>query len=215
MRPEQVERWITEVRFRSYFDAREGDHDRAVALYNWNAEISAAFLEVLYHVEVLLRNAIDQQFPRAPAADAMVSICQPDVWLTDPALLEAASRERVNDAIARIITGSDKRPTRDRVVAALPFGFWRALFIGRYEELWRSHLRHAFPNGNGRRKQVNELLARILPFRNRVAHHEAIFALDLAKQHENLLALTALTDEEARGYVAALSRVPKLLAEEP
>ena len=134
-----------------------------------------------------------------------MSICQPDVWLTNPDLLEPASRERVNDAIARITTTTDKRPTRDRVVAALPFGFWRALFTGRYEELWRSNLRHAFPNGNGKRREVNDLLARILPFRNRVAHHEAIFALGLEKQHQNLLTLTGLIDAEAREYVAALS----------
>ena len=64
MRPEQVNRWLTEGRFRAFLDARFGDHDRAVALYNWNAEVSAAFLEVLHHVEVLLRNAIDQSVPK-------------------------------------------------------------------------------------------------------------------------------------------------------
>jgi len=71
MRPDQVARWLGGPRFRAYLEVTAGEHARAVALYNWNAEISAAFLEVIYHLEVLMRNAIDRQFPATdPAAAA-------------------------------------------------------------------------------------------------------------------------------------------------
>jgi hypothetical protein len=213
VRPDQVTAWISDARFHAFLEASGRDHDRAVALYNWNAEVSAAFLEVLYHLEILLRNAIDHQFP-ATASDASLSICVADVWLCDPDLITDESRERVNEAIQRL-TIEDRPATRGRVIASLSFGFWRALFGGRYEDLWRSHLRGAFPNGNGRRRQVNSLVSSIGRFRNRVAHHEAIFSLDLKKKHGEQLELARLIDDEAGLYITALSRVDKLLRERP
>lgn len=63
MKPEQSVEWLSKPRFQNFLDAVEGDHESAVALYVWNAEISAAVLGVLHHLEVLLRNAIDRQFP--------------------------------------------------------------------------------------------------------------------------------------------------------
>lgn len=213
MRPDQVTAWISDARFHAFLEAAEGNHDRAIALYNWNAEVSAAFLEVLYHLEILLRNAIDRQFPSGPA-DASLSICRAVVWLCDSALLTDESRERVNEAIQRLTL--ERRPaTRGRVIASLSFGFWRALFTGRYEELWRSHLRGAFPNGNGRRRQISELVSSIGTFRNRVAHHEAIFSLDLDKRHREQLQLAEHIDTEAGTYITALSRVEKLLLGRP
>ena len=213
MRPEQVGSWLGDARFLAYAQACNGNHDRAVSLYNWNAEVSAAFLEILHHLEVLFRNAIDRRFPAAEA-DGRLSICVHDVWLCDPEILTEESRSKVNDGIARL-TQEGKRPTRGHVIASLTFGFWGALFSGRYEELWRTTLAGAFPNGNGRRRQVNELATVIQRFRNRVAHHEAIFSLDLRKIFEQHLQLVGIIDAEARAYIRGLSRVEKLLLEKP
>lgn len=38
----------------------EGDRARALALYEWNTEVSSAFLHDLAHLEVGLRNAYDR-----------------------------------------------------------------------------------------------------------------------------------------------------------
>lgn len=213
MRPDQAADWISESRFRAYLQARDGDHERAVALYNWNAAVSAAFLEVIYHLEVLLRNAIDRQFPPT-APSASLSIPVPDVWLCDPATLTDEGRERVNDAIKRL-QREGRRPTRSRVVSSLTFGFWQALFSGLYEDLWRARLSLAFPNGNGKRRQIANLAGPILHFRNRVAHHESIFSSDLTGQHRRILRLAGIIDREAEAYIADLSRVEHLLTEKP
>lgn len=185
----------------------------AVALYEWNAQVSAAFLEILCHVEVLLRNAIDRQFP-ATDAQAPLSIVDSRAWLCDPMILTAGSRERVNEAIARL-QRERKRPTRDRVIASLSFGFWQTLFSGTYEELWRRRLWGAFPHGSGRRREVANVTGPILHFRNRVAHHEPIFFSNLERHHSRILELARLIDEEAKRYIASLSRVEQLLRERP
>src|SRR4051794_19416028 len=103
-------------------DARGSRYADAVALYEWNVRVSAAFLEILCHLEVLLRNAIDEQFPATERHTAL-SISDPGVWLCDPATLTIESREKVIDAIGRL-QRERKRPTRDRVIASLSFGFW-------------------------------------------------------------------------------------------
>lgn len=213
MRPDQVRAWLTEERFQAFEEAVEGSHERAVALYNWNAEVSAAFMEVLYHLEVLLRNAVDRQFP-ATAQEKTLSIVWSDVWLCSPVVLSVETRERVNEAICRL-ERRGKTPTRGRVIASLSLGFWAALFGKTYEHLWRSNLAGAFPNGTGKRNEVSGLVAPLLHFRNRIAHHEAIFSDDLTKQYGRHVELARLIDPEAASYISTLSRVEKLLLEKP
>ena len=175
--------------------------------------MSAAFLGTLHHVEVLLRNAIDRQFPGSER-DQLLSVCRPDVWLTDPGVLEDLGREKVNEAIGRLV-GEKRRPTRPRVIASLTLGFWCALFAGRYEELWRSVLVNAFPDGNGRRNQVRKALTRILQLRNQIAHHEAIFGRNLGKDYETVLELSSWIDPEAHRYFRRISQIEGLLELQP
>ncbi|HEU5106527.1 MAG TPA: hypothetical protein VFU11_11885 [Solirubrobacterales bacterium] len=211
--PEQITAWIGGPRFQRYLDARDGKLEPALALYLWNAKVSAAFLEILGHLEVLLRNAIDIQFASTDRRSPL-SIVRTDVWLCDPVILTPESREKVNEAIMRL-QSERKRPTRDRVVASLSFGFWQALFSGIYEGLWRATLFQAFPHGSGKRREIANLAGSILHFRNRIAHHEAIFFSDLRNRHVEILRLARAIDPEAARYIAGLSRIKDLLGEMP
>lgn len=213
LRPEQIAPWVGEQRFQRYLDARDGQYERAVALYIWNARISAAFLEVLCHLEVLFRNTIDQQFSSS-LPGASLSIVDSKVWLCDSTILTPESREKVNEAIARLQT-ERKQPTRGRVIASLSFGFWQALFSNVYEDLWRSTLFKGFPNGDGTRREIASLAASILHFRNRIAHHEAIFFSDLSMRHEQILRLAGAIDDDAARYIQGVSSVEALLSGRP
>jgi hypothetical protein len=209
MNPSQASTWITEPRFAPYLRSAGGDHELALALYIWNAQISAATLETLHHVEVLLRNTVDAQFQPVDHASAPQT-----TWLQDANLLTAKSRERVNDTIKRI-AAEHKTPTRGRVVAGLPFGFWRALFDRKYESLWVTHLHQAFPNGSGERRQVSKTLAQLVPFRNRLAHHETIVSKSIESYHAEMLRLAEMMDTEARAWIEDISRVEAVLAQRP
>jgi hypothetical protein len=213
LQPEQVTKWLGRPRFQRYLDAKDGCHADAVALYEWNGKISAAFLEILGHVEVLLRNAIDGEFPETDR-HVPLSVLDASVWLCDPGTLTVESRQQVDEAISRLHR-ERKLPTRDRVIASLSFGFWHGLFSGKYEELWRSTIFRAFPNGNGSRREIANLVGPILHFRNRVAHHEAIFFSNLERQHARILRLAHVIDLEAERYIARQSRVEELLREKP
>jgi hypothetical protein len=196
-------------RFAPYLEEAGGDHDAAAALYVWNARVSAAMFETLHHVEVLLRNAVDARFVPVDAGAA-----PKDTWLEDATILNDAARQRVYDTIKRI-SRERKAPTRGRVVAGLSFGFWRALFDKKYDRLWVSHLHHAFPAGSGERAEVARLMSNLVPFRNRLAHHETIIRRPIIRHYEEMLRLAALVDPEARDWIAAVSRVNDVLSDRP
>jgi hypothetical protein len=209
MHSSQVATWVTPARFAPYLDEAARDHDAAVALYVWNARISAAVFETLHHVEVLLRNAVDARFaPVDPGASPRKT------WLEDPAILNEASRKRVRETIGRI-SREQKTPTRGRVVAGLSFGFWRALFDKKNSQLWVSHLHRAFPSGTGDRAEVAALMSSLVPFRNRLAHHETIMRRPILGHYEEMLTLAGLIDPAASAWIRSVSRVEQLLAERP
>jgi hypothetical protein len=209
VQPSQAARWITDARFTPYLAHAGGDHAVAAAMYVWNARVSAAVFETLHHVEVLLRNAIDQQFiPVDPSASAATT------WLTDPAILNEVSRRRVTETIERV-KREGKSPTRGRVVAGLSFAFWRALFDRKYDRLWVAKLHRAFPAGSGQRTEVAKLVSNLVPFRNRLAHHETIFRRPVATHYEEILTLAGMIDPEARAWIESVSRVGRVLGEQP
>ena len=206
---QEIERWITPPRFRAFHEEMGGDTAGAMALYDWNVCVSAVFFEAISYTEVLLRNAMDAQFsPLRHDEPARES------WLCDAEVLRPKSLERVLEAVSKI-EQEGKLPTRARVVANLSFGFWRALLDKQYKELWIGRFRHAFPNGSGDRKQVASLMARLNPFRNRLAHHEAIIDADIESRHDDLIELTRLIDASAATWVETRSQVPEVLAWRP
>lgn len=209
MQPSQASRWITDARFAPYLAYAAGDHAVAVALYVWNARISAAAFETLHHVEVLLRNTVDERFAPVDASASATA-----TWLTDPMILNESSRRRVAETIERV-KREGKAPTRGRVVAGLSFAFWRALFDRKYDWLWVARLHRAFPAGSGQRTEVAKLMSNLVPFRNRLAHHETIFRRPIGSHYEEMLALAGLIDPEARAWIESVSRVERVLGERP
>jgi hypothetical protein len=209
MNTAKVARWITSARFEPYLTETRGDHAAAVALYVWNTRISAAAFETLHHVEVLVRNSVDAQFvPVDPSA------VPEETWLNDPSLLVAPARDRVRATIDRVVRDG-KLPTRGRVVAGLSFGFWRALFDKKYQQLWNTHLHRAFPAGSGDRSEVAALMSNLVPFRNRLAHHETIVRRPIAQHYAEMLTLAGLVDADAQAWIESVSRVESVLRDRP
>lgn len=208
MKPPQASNWITDPRFAPYLSEAGGDYQRAVALYVWNTRMSVAMFEVVAHTEVLLRNVIDAQFLPVKHADHYAK-----TWLTSQ-VLTATSRARVEESAQRIVR-QGAAPTRARVAANLSFGFWRALFDSHYHPLWMSHLHKAFPYGTGNRHQVAGLTSRLLPFRNRIAHHETIISRPIKDRYEDLLELARIIDPDAQAWIESVTRVPEMLNERP
>jgi len=107
---------LSEPRMTPYLRiARDSQRD-ALTLYEWSARTSAAAFEVVGHLEVLLRNALDRQL-RDHFREDKCGI----PWF----LLPTPGGEHVSDAVAAV--RERLRPlgkeSRHQIVAGLTFGF--------------------------------------------------------------------------------------------
>jgi hypothetical protein len=160
----------------------------------------------MHHVEVVFRQRLHLELSRT---------YMPGPWYHEDGLLGERGVADVTEAERRIAQrGEDSTP--GRVVAALPFGFWNALFGREYENLWRSCLHHCFrPHGPKLRKDVVTITERVRLFRNRVAHHERLFHQNLLARHDDLLKLAMWLDPEIRDWVLEESRVREVIDARP
>ena len=158
-------------------------------------------------VEVALRNRIH----------AVMHEAYHETWFQDPAIvLKARQVEQVAMAIADIeFNGKDVTP--GRIVAALTFSFWTAMFGPDYETLWQKtvHKIARRPDGKGlRRKDFSGPLHPVRTIRNRIAHHEPILNWNLRKHYGNIVAMTEWLSPPAAAWCRAHCRFEKVYPQE-
>lgn len=207
-----LEATLTSERLAPYRRAVGGSLDDALALYEWNAAVGAAFFEELGHLEVFLRNTLHAQL-----AARHIRLGLPGEWFDDPAHM-LDQRRHTDIATARANLARDRKTeTPGRVVAELSFGFWRFLLDRRYQTtLWAPALRLAFPHLQPqRRADVYDPVYRLHRLRNRIAHQEPIHHQDLPGHHHDLHRVAAYLDPDLRDWLAERDRVTPLLAGRP
>jgi hypothetical protein len=181
---EDLEFALSLERFGRYLAWAEGDRERAIELYTLNTRISESLYTPLQSLEVASRNRIHVVMTEALGGEA---------WFRQAGVL---LNERQPEQLAKAIEdlkAVNKTPTLGRIVAALSFGFWTAMFGPDYEGLWRASLHRiaAKPDGTRlKRKDFSGPLTPIRTIRNRIAHHEPILAWDLQKHHKKMVELT-------------------------
>lgn len=198
-----VQRHLSPSRLGTFLRASQGDLDRAVDLYRWNAAVSGALWEALGHGEVVLRNAIH---------DALTvrheRLRRSGHWYDDPTYeLEQRARDDIAAGVRRIRRAGG-RPEPGKVVAELSFGFWRYLLARRYTATLWPAVRPHFPHLAGADRRLLEApVARLHSLRNRVAHHEPLLAEDLPGRYTDLLTVIGAVDPQLRDWVERNNRL--------
>lgn len=216
-----IEQWLSGDRFALYVRKSGGDRKRALALYEWNAKLSAAFLHDLNHLEVALRNAYDQQLVPATLQgdkhwtdrNTVRHLFPPHMRRDHNGKLVDANRiPRSQITAARSSAGST--PSPGKVVAELMFGFWTYMTSDLHEKtLWVPHLHKAFaPNTD--RSKIHGTLTDLRSFRNRVAHHEPILTAPEGKRRQLVSAMRQVRPE-ALNHFTEHSEVSTILTARP
>jgi hypothetical protein len=194
-----LEQALSLERFGRYVAWAGGDKARALELYTLNTKISESLYTPLQMLEVALRNRIH----------AVMTEARHENWFHDEGCL---LNQWQSDQLAKAIEGireERKDPIPGRIVAALMFGFWTAMFGTDYEELWRTTLLRigSRPDGKGlNRKHFSGPLTPIRQLRNRIAHHEPIIDRPLPGLHRKIIELTGWLSPAAAEWCAAHSR---------
>ena len=125
--------------------------------------------------------------------------------------INGKSRELLDAAVSKARPGAPV----GKVIAELPFGFWRyCTSAGHEKALWVPYLHHAFPAGTSRR-DVDEGLGHLNALRNRIAHHEPLLRENLDERHVEILDLCGMLNPTLARYLASTSTVPAILAARP
>lgn len=218
-----VEDWLSPERFARYKQASGGDTSAALALYEWNAEMSAAIKRDIDHVEVGLRNAYSRAIAaRWSGANHWVHSADevfPELivtrkrgrqsWRSD---FNQQSRSELQKAQRR---AGGSRAQAGKVIAELPLGFWRSLTTKTIESsMWQPYVQSAFPRGTNRADIHTEVTV-LNKLRNRTAHAEPVIGIDIQRAHRQILALTHKINPELASYIAATSRVESVELRRP
>lgn len=224
--PLWLDDWLSPDRFRKYRNAAGGDVDVALALYEWNSEIAAAFLHDLGHLEVGLRNAYDRALLQHPGLEGRDWLDEAESRtvlfpLDDPPGKRGARRDRAAPLIgsiraARRSSGYGTRSVpRGKAVAELMFGFWTYLTADTHEKtIWAPCLHRAYVAGADRAR-VHAALAALRAFRNRVAHHESVFDREPENQRRRIVYVARHLSPELQRHIVSSSRLHGILAARP
>jgi hypothetical protein len=181
----------------------------AINLYDWNAQISAAFMASLHICEVVVRNAV---------SDALTAVYG-DRWPWSPGFQRSLSNPSVGYNQIRDLQSSRRNQlTTGKVIPELKFVFWQKMFTDRYDfRLWNAHLRSVLPNLDAAktitqlRQEIYADLDHIRHLRNRIAHHEPIFRRNLADDLDKIKALIQFRCKETADWMMANQWVTLLL----
>jgi Abi-like protein len=192
---------VSEPRFARYLAETKGVQAAAINLYHWNTELSKSFYTSLQMWEVALRNKLNAflcwKFDANWPYDTQRAIRQ----------MTNNDRRKVEESIIRQrqLRGIQAVPT-DAIVADLSAGFWVSLLNKSYDVpfSWRYNLARIFPGEQTiPRSDAARLCDGLLDLRNRVAHHEPIYHLQLTDRRNELDRLLKAMCATTNAYVAA------------
>lgn len=190
-------------------------------LYLWNCAVGSALWEVLAHVEVAIRHAVDSALA---ARHARLERLEED-WLWHPDVakeLGSKAEDDIEGALIRAQTTANVRyeVTSDHVIAELNFGFWRFLFSKDRESAVGSAIRKAFPHAPKVTRandlsDLGKIVSMLYSLRNRIAHHEPIWWTRLDYRHSDALRVLSYLSPDLRDFVASRSRFEAIFAARP
>ncbi|GAB3702357.1 hypothetical protein GCM10027598_00480 [Amycolatopsis oliviviridis] len=181
----------------------------ALALYEWNLEVAAAFSYPLHYLEIVVRNAVHDELTQH-FGDAR--------WWD---VLGKKLRDQDREEIAKVKRTRMREygcATPDGVVSNLTLGFWVGLLAKRndYEMvLWRPCLHRAFPGYHGKPAPLHGALDSLRKLRNKISHQEPIHKFDLPAEFEQICDVIGFVSGEMAAYVRAHPGVGDVLARRP
>lgn len=184
----------------------------AIALYTWNAQVSAALMHPLHVCEVTIRNAVadvlskkyGEQWPWSQGFEKS---------LPNPTQAYSPTRD--------LQTVRNRCNKTSEVIPELKLVFWQMMFTKRHDDrLWNANLQSAFPNLPFQavrlsRAIIYEDLDHIRQLRNRVAHHEPLLRRNLSDDLNKIFQLIEFRCSETREWVEQTQSATHLIQARP
>jgi hypothetical protein len=206
---------ISTPRFQTYLTSTAQDRVKALELYQWNLEISAAFMIPLQVCEVSTRNGILTAIETAYGLNWHQSQTFKNSLPKNGYYKPYRDFEKTS---ANLVQRHQLSP--GKIVAELKFVFWEYMMTARHDtRLWRPYFNLCFPNIQApwpsARANVRDRIETVRGLRNRIAHHEPIFSRPLAAEYAHIIELIDWRNPTAATWVQKIQNVTTLLAAKP
>lgn len=203
---------LSPPRFATYLAEKNGDKAAALALYQWNLELSSAFIIPLQICEVSVRNSIVTAIEHTYGAN----------WPWEKGFEISLRTSKFGYSPRKNLKSLQKLPTSGKIVAELKFVFWeKMLTAGHDQAIWNRHIQAVFPNTDAN-KTVQELRAeghndlnKIRDLRNRIAHHEPIFRRDIQEEYDRIRKIIFWSNITAADWVDKIEIVTDMISSRP
>lgn len=190
-------------RIERYLPAADKSLEDAFRLYLWNCALCEAFYVPLQVGEIVCRNAIHKRLLERWG----------DKWFEHPSLgsrLSMSGRDELDHVLMEERAQHGARFNAHHLVSGLSFGFWQHMLTKRYDRpLWDTGLRTSFPllpRAMGR-QEVHDRIESIRRWRNRIAHHKAIFDKAPSAKYQETLQFIRWVSDEVADWLASASKV--------
>jgi hypothetical protein len=194
-----------------YLPAANRDKDAAFLLYTWNCALCEAFFISLHFSEIVCRNAIHRRLIERFG----------EKWFENKTFLRVLDeryQKELRDAVSEENKEHPADCTAHHIVSAMTFAFWQHLMTKRFDRLlWSQGIKVSFPSAPNRigREEMYGLIESVRRWRNRIAHHRAIFDKGPMRKHQEALNLIQWVCEDTGEWVASVSKVPTAISLRP
>jgi abortive infection bacteriophage resistance protein len=206
-----VEYMLSPARLARFSSGAEYDKQYAIRLYVWNSKLCEEFYFPLQMAEISLRNCIHYTLERRYTSN----------WHENPAITGQFTKKyqgEISENIQKLRKAKGAAFTVDHLVASMTFGFWVHLLTVRYDKhLWQQGMKRSFPNiPNGfSREDVHKQLDLLREFRNKVAHHYAIFDRRPMAEYKNIEEVVSWCCADTLWLMKAVSNPPRVINSRP
>ena len=206
-----VEITLSSARLNRFIVPPNADKNLALRMSIWNMRLCEAFYLPIQLTEVAFRNAV------------MIPVVRKygSAWFEKKSF-ESFLPQRRKEELSRLVDRErDIRGpafTANHVVAGLSFGFWHNLTHENYKNyLWANGLRNSFPNlpRTMELEDVYNIADRFRKFRNKIAHHYAIFDRSPVSEYQNMLKLLGLVCKDTEWLCKELNAVSRVINQRP
>ena len=206
-----IEATLSQPRLGRYLGAATNDKHLALRLYVWNARLCEEFYIPTQLAEIAFRNTLARGLRTRYGDD----------WHKVPALT-AGLPNRLQLELSKVEKDERHRHgvlfTSDHVVSGLSLGFWVHLTSANPRKyIWRNAIKDLFPHIPAHKSEANihDAADRLRKWRNRIAHHNAVFDKSPTAEYRNIQDLLGWICPETLWLAKQLANPAKVISRRP
>lgn len=202
---------LSPERLEPYLNSAKQDKNLALDLYRWNQEISGELFKVISVFETTLRVSL------AGVLEAKYG----QEWFRSESFARSLGpKGQKYGARGDLEAVQRKAKVKKEFVSRLSFAFWEELLTSKHVgRLWDSspgkNLLSAYDSIGFSRPELVAAINRVRRIRNKIAHHEPIYASDLQSVFGDLNRMISATSTELNALLVATRKISRVLARNP